>query len=52
MAMRRLDGRAIVPEFGNSFWHRSEAASMSVMSYPLHSDLPLGKRCVIAWKFL
>jgi hypothetical protein len=52
MAMPRLNGRAIVPEFGNSFWHRSETASMSVMSYPLHSDLLLGKRCVTAWKFL
>ena len=44
MARPRLDGRAILPEFGNSFWHGSEAASMSVMSYPLHSGLPLGTR--------
>jgi hypothetical protein len=52
MAMPRFDGRAIVPEFGNSFWHRSETTSMSVMSYPLDSDLRLGKRRVTAWKFL
>jgi hypothetical protein len=52
MAMPRFDGRAIVPEFGNSIWHRSETASMSVMSYPLDSDLRLGKRRVTAWKFL
>jgi hypothetical protein len=52
MAMPRFDGRVIVPEFGNSFWHRFETASMGVMSYPLHYDLPLGKRCVTAWKFL